>query len=155
MKCLILFLALFGLSTAASAFEVSEEMLNKFVEQKLAEKNNRDIQLLNPKVTLLDGFASICSTVHTKVLANDVDFCAHMTPKWRQETGSLLATRMSLVSLNAPGVSGKNIEMLKMMVNQLVLPGLEGIEVYRAENFIGRQISSVKVMPGKLDLSYW
>ena len=155
MKCLILILALFGLSTAASAFEVSEEMLNKFVEQKLAEKNNRDIQLLNPKVTLLDGFASICATTRTKVLANDVDFCANMTPKWRQETGSLLATRMSLVSLNAPGVSGKNIEMLKMIVNQLVLPGLEGIEVYRAENFIGRQISSVKVMPGKLDLSYW
>lgn len=155
MKWIILVLALFGVSTAANAFEVSEEMLNKFVEQKLAEKNNRDIQLLNPKITLLDGFASICATTRSKVLANDVDFCAHMTPKWRQETGSLLATRMSLVSLNAPGVSGKNIEMLKMIVNQLVLPGLEGVEVYRAENFIGRQISSVKVMPGKLDLSYW
>jgi hypothetical protein len=77
-----------------------------------------------------------------------------MTPKWRQETGSLLATKMALVSLNAPGVNPQNTELLKMLVNQVVLPGLEGIEVYKADNFIGKQIAWLKVFPGKVEMGF-
>jgi hypothetical protein len=60
---------------------------------------------------------------------------------------------MVLTSLNAPGVSPNDIELLKAIVNQVVLPRMEGIEVYKVDNFIGKQISDLKVMPGKLDLS--
>ena len=102
---------------------------------------------------MLNGYATICAQVQTKVFARDVEFCADMTPKWRQETGSLLATRMSLTSLNTPGVSPEDIELVKAIVNQVVLPRMEGIEVYKVDNFIGKQISDLKVLPGKLDLS--
>jgi len=129
-------------------------MINQYVEQKLSEKGRRDIQLLNPKVSLRDGYATFCAVARSKAFTSDVEFCADMTPKWRQETGSLLATKMALVSLSAAGVYDKHIELVKMIANQILLPGLEGIEVYRAEDFIGKQISSVKVMPGKLDLSF-
>ena len=140
-------------ASSVFAIEISEAMLNGYVKQALAERANRDIQILNPRISLLDGYATICAQVHTKVFARDVEFCADMTPKWRQETGSLLATRMVLTSLNAPGVSPKDIELLKAIVNQVVLPRMEGVEVYKLDNFIGKQISDLKVMPGKLDLS--
>jgi len=153
MKRLLVATTLALSASAVGAIEISEAMLNGYVKQALAGKTNREIQILNPKVALLEGYATICAQVHTKVFARDIEFCADMTPKWRQETGSLLATRMSLTSLNAPGVSPKDIELLKAIVNQVVLPGMEGIEVYKVDNFIGKQISDLKVMPGKLDLS--
>jgi hypothetical protein len=124
-------------SVSASAFEVSEITLNQYVEQKLAEKPNRNLKLLNPKVSLLDGYATFCAKARTKVVPSDVEFCANMTPKWRQATGSLLATKMAVVSLTAPGVGQQDVELLKLLMNQLVLPGLEGVEVYKAEDFIG------------------
>ena len=153
MKLLAFIPALFLACSSAFAIDISEEMLNKYVAQKLAEKRQRDVQVLDPKITLLDGYATLCARVRAKIIANDVDFCADMTPKWRQETGSLLATRMTLVSLNAPGVSEKDVELLKAIVNQVVLPRLEGVEVYKADNFIGKQISALKVLPGRLDIS--
>lgn len=104
LKTLLLIPAFFLACASAFAIDISEAMLNKFVTQKLAEKRQRDVQVLDPKITLLDGYATICARVRAKVIAHDVDFCANMTPKWRQESGSLLATRMALVSLNAPGV---------------------------------------------------
>lgn len=140
-------------SSPVFAVEISEDMLNTYVEQGLARKANRNVQILNPKVTLLNGFATLCGTIRTKVFPKDVDFCADMTPKWRQETGSLLATKMTLVSLDAPGVSDKDVELLKLIVNQGVLPRLEGTEIYKADGFIGKQISGVTVLPGKLDIS--
>lgn len=139
--------------SSALAIDISEDSLNKFVAQKLAEKRQRDVQVLDPKITLLDGYATLCATVRSKVITGDVDFCADMTPKWRQETGSLLATRVALVSLNAPGVKEKDVELLKALLNQVVLPRLEGVEVYKADGFIGKQISEVKVLPGRLDVS--
>lgn len=153
MKSLLLIPALFLACSSAFAIDISEAMLNKFVAQKLAEKRLRDVQVLDPKITLLDGYATICAKVRAKLITQDIDFCADMTPKWRQETGSLLATRMVLVSLNAPGVNEKDVELLKAIVNQVVLPRLEGIEVYKADDFIGKQISALKVLPGRLDIS--
>ena len=153
MKLLVLIPALFLACSSAFAIDISEDTLNKYVTQKLSEKRQRDIQVLDPKITLLDGYATLCARERAKIIANDVDFCADMTPKWRQETGSLLATRMTLVSLNAPGVSEKDVELLKAIVNQVVLPRLEGVEVYKADNFIGKQISALKVLPGRLDIS--
>jgi len=153
MKTIPIALTLLLGCSAAFAIDISEDTLNKFVTQKLAEKRQRDVQVLDPKIRLLDGYATLCATVRAKVIAGDVDICADMTPKWRAETGSLLATRMVLVSLNAPWMKEKDIELLKAVVNQAVLPRLEGIEVYKADNFIGKQISEVKVLPGRLDIS--
>jgi hypothetical protein len=154
MKPLLFALTLLLGSASAPAFELSEATLNQYVEQRIAQKPARDLQVLNPKLSLLDGFASICATVHTRAFPVDVDFCAEMTPKWRQETGSLLATKMALVSLSAPGASAQHVELIKMLVNQLVLPGLEGAEVYKADDFIGKQIAWIKVLPGKLDMGF-
>lgn len=154
MKSLVAAFVFLLASTSACAFDVSQEMLNKYVQQKLAEKGSRDIQVINPKVSLLEGFASICATVHAKAFTQDVDFCADMTPTWRQATGSLLATKMTLVSLNAPGVSAQHVELVKMMVNQVVLPRLEGVEVFKADDFIGKQIAWLKVLPGKLSVGF-
>lgn len=153
MKRLLVFLAFVLSGSTVFAIEISEEMVNKYVEQGLAKKANRDVQLLNPKVSLLDGYATLCSTVRTKFFPRDAEFCADMTPTWRQETGSLLATKMALVSLNAQGVSEKDIELVKMIVNQVILPHLEGVEVYKADTFIGKKISGLTVLPGKLDLA--
>ena len=154
MKYFLVASAVFLASASAGAFEVSEATLNQYVQQRLAEKPGRDVQIRNQKISLLDGFATVCATVHAKALARDVDFCADMTPKWRQETGSLLATKMALVSLNAPGVNTQHIELLKLLVNQVVLPGLEGVEIYKADDFIGKQISWLKVLPGKVDIGF-
>ena len=149
---LLAFTLLLG-SVSALAIDISEATLNQFVAQKLAEKQHRDVQVFAPKITLLDGHATLCATVRAKLIPGDVDLCANMTPQWRQETGSLLATRMALVSLSAPGVKEKDVELLKALVNQAVLPRLEGVEVYRADSLIGKQISAVKVLPGRLDIS--
>lgn len=153
MKRLLLSLVFALSSSTVSAIEVSEEMVNKYVAQGLARKANRNVQVLDPKVTLLDGYATLCATVHARVYPRDVQFCADMTPKWRQETGSLLATKMTLVSLNTPGVSERDIEVIKLIVNQGVLPRMEGMEIYKADSFIGKQISGLTVLPGKIDIS--
>ena len=153
MKTVSITLALLLGCSSALAIDISEATLNKFVAQKLAEKRQRDVQVLDPKITLLDGYATLCATVRAKVITGDVDICADMTPKWRPETGSLLATHMALVSLNAPGVKEKDVQLLKALFNQVVLPRLEGVEVYKVEGLIGKQISEVKVLPGRLDIS--
>lgn len=149
----LVLLALLCGSFSAQAIDISESTLNNFVAQKLAEKQHRDVQVLDPKITLLDGYATFCTTVRAKVIPGDVALCADMTPVWQQETGSLHATRMALVSLSAPGVKAKDVELLKVLVNQAVLPRLEGVEIYRTDNFIGKQITGVKVLPGRLDIS--
>ena len=141
-------------SSSALGFEVTEAALNQYVEQGLAKRGNRDPQFLSPKVSLLDGYATICAKVRSAVFPRDVDFCADMTPMWRQETGSLLASKMAMTTLNAPGVSEKDIGLVKVILNQIILPGLDGIEVYKADNFIGKQISWVKVLPGKLEMGF-
>jgi hypothetical protein len=155
LKFLLVFIAAILVSVNASAFEISEATLNAYVEQKLAEKPNREVKFVNPKISLFEGFATICATAQSRFLPRDADFCANMTPMWRKETGALLATKMALVSLNAPGVSEKNVEFLRMMLNQIVLPRLEGVEIYKTDNFMGKQLSAIKVLPGKLDLSFW
>jgi len=153
LRFLIFPLSFFLICSSAFAIDISEAMLNRYVAQKLAEKRQKDVQIIDPKVSLLDGYATICATIRSKLLPDAVDFCANMTPQWRQETGSVLATHMSLVSLNAPGVREKDVELLKSIVNQVVLPRLEGTEVYKADNFIGKQVSDLKVLPGRLDIS--
>ncbi len=153
MKTVPVVLSLLFGSFSAQAIDISESTLNNFVAQKLAEKQHRDVQVLDPKISLLDGHATFCATVRAKLIPGDVDLCANMTPQWRPATGSLHATRMALVSLSAPGVKEKDIELLKALVNQAVLPRLEGVEVYRTDNFIGKQITEVKVLPGRLDIS--
>lgn len=141
------------LSTSVFAFEISEGMLNGFLETKLAEKRFSDLQLTSPKLSLQNGYATFCTGAHPRVYPKDIHFCANLTPLWRQATGSLLATRMSLVSLDVPGVDAQQLELVKALLNQGILPGLDGIEIYKANNAIGKQISSITVMPGWLDLS--
>ena len=141
-------------SVSAFAFEVSESMLNQFIESKLSEKQYSDLHLTSSKVTLLEGYATFCAVARPKIYPKDISFCANLTPKWRQETGSLLATRMSLVSLNVQGVDAQQIELVKVIANQGILPSLEGVELYRADNGIGKQISSLNVMPGRVEIDF-
>jgi hypothetical protein len=61
---------------------------------------------------------------------------------------------MLVTSLSVPGVDVQQIDLVMMLANQSVLRALEGIELYRADDAIGKQISSVKVMQGKLDLEF-
>lgn len=153
MKTALFALALLLGCSSSRAIDISEATLNRFVAEKLAEKQHRDVQVLAPKITLLDGHATLCATVRARMIPRDVALCANMTPQWRQETGSLLATRMALVSLSAPGIKEKDVQLLKALVNQAVLPRLEGVEIYRDDSFIGKQISAVKVLPGRLDIA--
>ncbi len=153
MKSLLFALIFSCLSSSALAVEIPETLLNQYVAQRLAEreqKGRRDVSVRNPQIFLKDGYATLCANMKAKVLAQAVDFCANMTPQWRQETGSLLATKMSLISLNAPGMGEAEVALLKQIVNQVVLPKLEGTEVYKADDFIGKQVSDLKVLPGKL-----
>lgn len=141
-------------SAAALAFEISESMLNEYVAQGLARKTTRDVQLLNPTVALQNGYATLCARLSSTFFPNPVNFCADLTPTWRQDSGSLLASKMTLVSLDVPGVAGKDVELVKTLINRLVLPGLEGVEVYRADNYVGKQVSWMKVLPGKLEMGF-
>ena len=140
-------------SLTAAAIDISESTVNDFVVRKLGEKRHRDLQILNPRIKLLDGYANLCATLRSPLVTGDVAFCADMTPKWKPETASLHASRMSLVSFDAPGVREKDVELLKALINQIVVPRLEGVEIYRSDDLIGKRISDVKVLPGRLDIS--
>ena len=141
-------------STAVLAFEVSEETLNQYVKSRLSEKKYADMYLSSPKITLQEGYATFCAVARPKIYPRDISFCANLTPKWRRETGSLLATRMLVTSLSVPGVNVQQIELVMMLANQSILPALEGIELYQTDDAIGKQISSVIVMQGKLDIEF-
>jgi hypothetical protein len=141
------------LASPVHALEVTESVVSKYVDMKLP-KSVAGVQLMAPKVTLLDGHATFCAIARPKLFPKDVEFCSKLTPQWRQETASLLGTNMSLTSLNAPGLSEKHLETTKKLVNGTVLPALEGIEIYKADNFVGRRVSAIKIKPGKLDLSF-
>jgi hypothetical protein len=154
MKRYVMALAALLVSTALHAFDVSEDMLNQFVQSELARSKYRDLHLSSPDVRLLEGYATFCAVARPAVYPRDIHFCANLTPKWRQETGSLLATRLSLVSLNVPGVDAQQVELVRMLANQTVLPVLEGVELYRTDEAIGKQVSSVTVLPGRLVLDF-
>ena len=139
-------------STTAAAFDISESMLNQFIETKFSEKKYSDLHLSSLKVSLLEGYATLCAVARPQIYPREINFCANMTPQWRQETGSLLATKMSLTALTVPGVNAQQIELVKLLANQSILPALEGVEIYRAESPIEKQVSSVKISPGKLVL---
>ncbi|MBS1230815.1 MAG: hypothetical protein H6R17_4092 [Proteobacteria bacterium] len=145
-------LAALLISTGAAAFDITESMLNQFIATKLAEKKYSDLHLASLQVSLLEGYASFCAVARPQIYPRQISFCANLTPKWRQDTGSLLATKMSLISLNVPGVDAQQTELVKLLANQSLLPALEGIEIYRAETPIEKQVSSVKISPGKLQL---
>lgn len=137
----------------ATAIDISETTVNDFVVRKLAEKKHRDLQVLDPRIKLLDGYATLCATLRSPLVTGDVAFCADMTPKWKHETASLHASRMTLVSFDAPGLRQKDVELLKVLINQAVVPRLEGVEIYRSDDLIGKRITDVKVLPGRLDIS--
>ncbi|MBV2182372.1 MAG: hypothetical protein KUL86_14225 [Castellaniella sp.] len=141
------------LMPAAHALEVSESAVNTYVSMKLP-KSVAGVQLLSPKVTLLEGQANFCAIARPKLFPKDIEFCSALTPQWRQETASLLGTSMSLSSLNIPGAQEKQLAAAKTLVNNTILPALEGITIYQADNFIGRRVSSVKAKHGKLDVEF-
>lgn len=151
-KCLAVLLGSLS-AFSAYALEVPESLVSKYVETKLP-KSIAGVQLSAPKVTLLDGNATFCALARPKLIPKDFEFCTNLIPQWRKETGSLLGTNMSLVSLNAQGITDKHLDMVKNVVNQSVLPALEGIEIYKTDSFIGKRVSAIKVKPGKLDLSF-
>jgi hypothetical protein len=141
-------------STALHAFEVSEDMLNQFVKSELARSKYRDLHLSSPYVTLLEGYATFCAVSRPSIYPRDIRFCANLTPKWRQEMGSLFATRLFLASLSVPGADTQQVELVRTLANQTVLPVLEGVELYRTDDAIGKQVSSVTVLPGRLVVDF-
>lgn len=142
-----------GFVSSSYALEISESMVGKYVGMKFP-KSMAGVQVTAPKVTLLEGKANFCALARPKLFPKDIEFCTNLTPQWRQETGSLLGTNMTLLSLNVPGVADKYVEIAKKVINQSVLPALEGTEVYKVDNFIGKRVSTVQVTPGKLNLSF-
>lgn len=74
MRFLLVATAFCFASSSAFGFEVAEASLNQYVEQGLAKRGNRDPQFLNPKVSLFDGYATICAKVRTALFPKDVDF---------------------------------------------------------------------------------
>jgi hypothetical protein len=71
MKFLLPALAFFLAASSALAIEVSEEMLNTYVKQGLAERVNRNVQLLNPKVALLEGASQPSVPQHVPRLSQE------------------------------------------------------------------------------------
>jgi hypothetical protein len=136
----------------ALAFDVSEATVNQVIAAKLAEKRFDDLQLSATHVTLLEGEATFCTDARPKIYPRDISFCAGLTPKWRQDTASLVASRMSLLSLSVRGIDPQQIEVVRLVLNQGILPALEGVELYRADNALAKQISGVKIRPGRIEL---
>jgi hypothetical protein len=146
-------LAALGLGAApAWAFDVSEATVNQVIAAKLADKRFDDLQLSSPRITLLEGEATFCTDARPKIYPRDISFCAGLTPKWRQESATLVASRMSLLSLSVRGIDPQQIELVRVVLNQGILPALEGIELYRADSAIAKQISGVRVRPGRIEL---
>lgn len=154
MKYVFLLTALLA-SFHAGAYQVSEEKVNEFIQAQLAERHSRNVQLVSPHVILQAGFATFCTEATSKYVANKLNFCANFTPKWEQTTGSLHATKISLKSFSAEGADPAKTELFRSIVNQMLLPSIEGIELYRTDNLMGKQISEIRVLPGKLDLVLW
>lgn len=137
----------------AQALEISEATVNRGVASKFP-KELAGVTIREPKVTLRDGDALFCALARPKLISHEVDFCASLVPRWRQETGSLHGTAMALQSVSAPGIPERYLDLARTLINQAVLPGLDGIEVYQADSWIGRRISDIRVMPGKVDLAF-
>jgi hypothetical protein len=142
-------------TSSALAFDVSEASLNQLLAAKLAEKRFADLRLTSPHLTLLEGHARFCADARPRIYPRDLSFCAQLTPQWRQESASLFASRMSLETLNVAGVDAQQIDIFRLLMNQAVLPALEGVELYRADNAIAKQVTAVRVLPGRLELDLW
>ena len=50
---------------SALAIDISEATVTDFVVRKLAEKRHRDLQILDPRIKLLDGYATLCATLRS------------------------------------------------------------------------------------------
>lgn len=137
----------------AHAFEISESLIEKYVQMKI-QKSIAGVQISSAKIKLLYADAKLCAVARPKFFLKDIQFCAMLTPKWRQETASLLGFNIKLDSLDATGLSEKHVENTKRIINQTILPALEGIEIYKEDNFIGRRVSDIKIKPGKIDLVF-
>jgi hypothetical protein len=145
--------ALALLSVSAMALEIPESLVGKYVEAKLP-KSVAGVQLLAPTIKLNDGDANFCATARPKLFPKSVEFCANLTPKWSQETSSMLGTKMTLTSVKSDGLSEKYLEMATKVVNKSVLPALEGMEIYKNDSFIGKRVSVIIVKPGKLNVAF-
>lgn len=146
----LLFIHIF---TPVQALEVPESVIEKYVQMKLP-KSIAGVNISSAKIKLLNADAKLCAVARPKIIPKDIPFCATLTPTWRQETASLLGFNMQLDSLDATGLSEKHIENTKKLVNQTILPSLDGIEIYKADNFIGKRVSDIKIKPGKIDLVF-
>ena len=96
-----------ALPSCALAIDVSEATVNQLLAAKLAEKKYADLGLSASHLALLDGYARFCAAAKPRVYPRQLHFCADLTPQWRQDTATLSASRMSLVSLEVAGVDAK------------------------------------------------
>ncbi len=142
-----------GVSGNASALEISESTLNSALSL-MFPRDIKGFHVTNPKIELKDKVANFCAIAQPKIFPRNMYFCTTFVPQWRQETGSLHASNISITSFTMDGIDGRKIESAKAGLNQIVLPMLDGMQIYQANSWIGRRVSSVTVQPGKVVLGF-
>lgn len=147
-----LFLAI-AASGSASAVEISESTLNSALSLTFP-RDIKGFHVANPKLELKDGNANFCAIAQPKLFPKNMYFCTTLVPQWHQETGSLHASNMVLTNFVMDGVTEKKAESAKTTLNQLLLPLLDGMQIYQTKSWIGKRVSAVTVQPGKVSLGF-
>lgn len=146
--------ALFALGVTtlpAHAILISEAMVNSFVTGKFP-KITHGVEISSPRISLKEGKAEFCAQAHFPLVPKPVDFCTSLVPLWDPKMGSLRANQLALTSMNAEGFPQRYQETMKRVVNEVAMPALDGTEIYKNDGFIAKQVSSIKVQPGFLDV---
>ncbi len=136
---------------AAGAIQIPESWVQSHVEKKFPRRSGL-VEVESPKVHLNDGTIRFCALAKVRLVMQTADFCMDVVPEWRQQSHSLHASQLSLVSVDVPGRSQASTDPVKKWVNEAILPSLQGIELYRSETLTGRFVKSVEIRPGVLGL---
>lgn len=153
MKHVFLLIALLIAGTAY-AIDVPESVITNGLQDKFPIVKG-DFELTNPQISLLDGKGLFCAVAKPKSAKSGIDFCATFIPKWRKDSATLHISKPNITSLKMPGVADSELDWTKKLLNKVVMPQLENFQLYKADNFIGKQVTSVKVKLGYLDVSFW
>ena len=139
-------------SQSVCALELSESTINAGLVLGFP-RTIKGVELTAPAAHFEEGRAEFCATAQPKWIGRSVDFCAKFDPVWDASSAQLNASNMELTKLSAQGISPKTSDLLKVGLNKEVLPYLNGIKIYKSENWIGKQLKTVKVKPGALVLN--
>lgn len=141
---LMMITGLLSINAFAMSIPVSEEMVNKKINEQFP-KTIKKIELSNPKIVLLENQSLLCMNGIPQImfLNKSFTFCAKFKPVWNQSLTQLEATNLELTELNVDNIG--NISSQNKLIINTIMSAMEAVVLYKSDNWLTKKVTDIKI----------